>query len=140
MLALLKAIKVTFLSPRFAPHTARFFQQQRFHSVYTYIPTMSTPTPGKKTVYYGTFIHSLSLSNLDISPSGAIGVDESGRIAFIERNASALQEILTKYPEWAEDGGRVVRAKKGGFFFPGFVGECKISSHWGRSMETQADL
>ncbi|CAI6339972.1 unnamed protein product [Periconia digitata] len=69
-----------------------------------------------KTVYAGAFVHSISLTELEICENGAIGVDEAGVIQFIERNGSE---------EWKEKEGwqsaKVVRLDGKGFFFPGFI-------------------
>lgn len=52
-----------------------------------------------RTVYFGTFVHSKSLEELDISHNTAVFVDENGRIAAIERglpNVFAVNEVLLK--------------------------------------------
>ena len=83
--------------------------------------TSSALIPGsRRTLYYGTFIHSRTITCLDIITQGAIGVDDSGRIAFVERDVRSLEEVVSKFPEWA--GVRIVRTPKGGFFFPGLIG------------------
>lgn len=97
--------------------------QERNHSFCTSTMPISTSTftSTKNTIYYGTFIHSLSPSTLDICHQGAIGVDENGKIEFVERDVKSLEEVLSRHPKWAATG-RVVKAKDGGFFFPGFIG------------------
>nr|CAG8441123.1 15650_t:CDS:2 [Entrophospora candida] len=52
-------------------------------------------------VFYGTLIHSLSLSNLEIIQDALLGVDTLGKIAFVEKN--------------------VIRLTKKQFLMPGFV-------------------
>ncbi|KAF8453665.1 hypothetical protein BGX38DRAFT_1090368 [Terfezia claveryi] len=84
--------------------------------------TSSTLTPGtrsRKTIYYGTFIHSRTITNLDIINQGAIGVDDSGKIAFVERDVESPEKLFSKFPEWV--GVRVLQTPKDGFFFPGFI-------------------
>ncbi len=67
-------------------------------------------------MYVGPFIHCKLLKELDICESGAIGVDEDGKIAFIDRDATD-----TKSREgWNE--AKTIRAPNNGFFFPGFIG------------------
>lgn len=73
------------------------------------------PSSPEKTLYFGAFIHSTSLSILDRCASGVIGVDESGKIAFISRDADEDQ-----IPEgW--QSAKTVTLEGEGFFFPGFV-------------------
>lgn len=84
--------------------------------------TASTLAPkprSRKTLYYGTFIHSRTITSLDIITQGAIGVDDSGKIVFVERDVESLSGVFSKFPEWK--GVRIVRTPEGGFFFPGFI-------------------
>jgi len=83
------------------------------------IDTPRTMTP-KRTVYIGPFVHSKSLQDLDICQNGVIGVDEHGKIAFIERAESDGAAAAEKH-SW--DSYDVVRITDNGFFFPGFVGK-----------------
>ncbi|KAF2661138.1 guanine deaminase [Lophiostoma macrostomum CBS 122681] len=71
-----------------------------------------------KTIYFGSFVHSKTLTELDICEKGAIGVDEEGVIRFVERD-SEVENVLEKYGEWKD--AKVVRIKGNGFFFPGFI-------------------
>ncbi|KAK8253500.1 guanine deaminase [Phyllosticta capitalensis] len=73
----------------------------------------------EKTVYVGTFVHSKSLQELDICERGVIGVDETGKIAFIERHTVDLETILKEHEGWS--GAKVVKGHENGFFFPGFI-------------------
>lgn len=84
--------------------------------------TPSTNSKLEKSIYLGPFVHSASLSTLDICPTGAIGVDESGKIAFVDREADVQQDgYVCSKAGW--EGAKVVRIKDYGFFFPGFIGE-----------------
>merc|ERR1711939_827661 len=70
-----------------------------------------------KTIYAGTFIHCRSLTELEICPNGVIGVDESGKIAFVCQN-------VNEDPAPSEDGwkdAKVVQTPENGFLFPGFI-------------------
>ncbi|KAF2236169.1 guanine deaminase [Viridothelium virens] len=69
-------------------------------------------------VYVGAFAHCKSLEELDICDAGAIGVGESGRIEFIERDVDDISSVLEKQG-WK--GVKVVKIKDHGFFFPGFI-------------------
>ncbi|KAK8238437.1 hypothetical protein HDK90DRAFT_225650 [Phyllosticta capitalensis] len=73
----------------------------------------------QKTVYVGTFVHSKSLQELDICERGVIGVDVTGKIAFIERHTVDLETILKEHEGWS--GAKVVKGHENGFFFPGFI-------------------
>jgi len=87
----------------------------------------------RKTIYVGTFIRSLSLANLEILEDAAVGVDENGIIAFIEKDVKEpeLDEVVEQKYGWKEP-----HTVKGGgdstaFFFPGFIGQysCSKMSH-----------
>jgi guanine deaminase len=77
-----------------------------------------------KKVFYGTFIHSISLERLEILEKAAIGVNEKGIIAFIYKDVDESElaaKVKTKYgwETWEtikRDSGSIT------FFFPGFVG------------------
>ncbi|KAF2748025.1 guanine deaminase [Sporormia fimetaria CBS 119925] len=71
-----------------------------------------------KTVYLGTFVHCVSLSDLEISEKGAIGVDENGVIQFVEKNVD-LAQVHEKHSDWKE--AKVTELKGNSFFFPGFI-------------------
>ncbi|KAF2457836.1 hypothetical protein BDY21DRAFT_285354 [Lineolata rhizophorae] len=77
------------------------------------------PNSGR-TIYYGAFVHCKSLQELDICESGAIGVGEDGKIAFIERGVSdiGLDGVKQTY-DWGN--AEEVRVNDEGFFFPGFI-------------------
>lgn len=84
----------------------------------------------KHTLYIGPFVHSKSLHDLEICQKGIIGVDELGKIAFIERTGSDGEggedgEAVAKKHGW--DSYNVVRIKDNGFFFPGFIGKKDIN-------------
>ena len=72
----------------------------------------------EKTIYSGPFVHSKSLTELDICEDGAIGVDETGKIAFVLRDRQSEQVPATD--GW--DQARKVSIEGPGFFFPGFIG------------------
>ncbi|KAH8732518.1 guanine deaminase [Phaeosphaeriaceae sp. PMI808] len=80
---------------------------------------MAASVPISKTIYLGPFAHSKSLTELDICGQGAIGVDENGIIAFVERNIQPKEDIKTRKPEWRN--AQIVKIKGNGFFFPGFI-------------------
>ena len=77
----------------------------------------------RRTVYFGTFAHTVSQDYLSILEHAAVGVDEDGRIAFIKDVGDAL-DTTVRTNGWQDYD--VVRAESSGtvgFWFPGFVGE-----------------
>lgn len=72
----------------------------------------------EKTIYVGPFVHCISLQELEICPDAAIGVDEAGKIAFIDRESDGSSPSAKE--EWKE--AKVVKIPDNGFFFPGFIG------------------
>lgn len=68
-----------------------------------------------KTVYVGPIIQSKSLTELDINLNGSIGVDENGKILFIE-----CDQLARSDKEWME--ADFVHLGENEFFFPGFIG------------------
>ena len=72
----------------------------------------------EKSIYLGPFVHSKTLKDLDICTTGAIGVDEHGKIAFIDRNAS-LSNYSPSDSAWST--AKIVSIPDAGFFFPGFI-------------------
>lgn len=68
-----------------------------------------------KTVYVGPIIQSKSLTELDINLHGSIGVDENGKIIFVERDQLARSDN-----EWME--ADFIHLGKNEFLFPGFIG------------------
>lgn len=80
---------------------------------------MRSAAPLQRAIYFGPFVHSKILQELDLCENGVIGVDEKGKIAFVERDASSAGSQLSK-PGW--DSAKVVQVPGNGFLFPGFIG------------------
>jgi hypothetical protein len=76
----------------------------------------------KRSIYLGAFVHCTSLQHLDICEAAAIGVDSDGKIAFIERDVGDISTYAL--PEGWENA-KTIKIHDQGFFFPGFIGECK---------------
>ena len=68
-----------------------------------------------KTVYVGPIIQSKSLTELDFNLHGSIGVDENGKILFVER-----EQVARSDKEWLD--AEFVHLGENEFFFPGFIG------------------
>lgn len=77
-----------------------------------------------KTIYVGPFVHCVSLQEIEICTTGAIGVDESGKIAFVDRDVQ-VDGYSSQRDEWK--GAKLVRISDQGFFFPGFIGSSTLS-------------
>lgn len=78
----------------------------------------------KNTVYYGTFIHSKSLDELEYLHNTAVFVDKEGKIVAIERECdlTATLSITVSKLGWNPDVS-IEALRDGQFFFPGFIGE-----------------
>jgi hypothetical protein len=83
-------------------------------------------SPPLKTIFIGPFVHCKSLEELDICEHGAIGVDEKGVIAFIERDVQGQDaDPVSKKHGWVNP--KVVKIYDTGFFFPGFIGKLEVT-------------
>lgn len=79
----------------------------------------------QQTLYEGNLVHALNPEKLTYAFESHIGVDESGKIAFIEQHSSA-SDVLAKHG-WASytpivSATEVMRTRNAtAFFFPGFI-------------------
>ncbi|KAK4701263.1 guanine deaminase, partial [Phenoliferia sp. Uapishka_3] len=77
-------------------------------------------SPLPRRVFYGSLIHSLTLTNLEVLPSALLGINQAGIIAFLDKSISPDQvEATIKSHGW--EGAELVRLKRGEFLCPGFV-------------------
>lgn len=74
-----------------------------------------------KELFVGTFVHSLSLSKLEIGENGVIGVD-NGKIVFVEKNVKDL-EAIKKARDFEEAKTTILSGCQ--FLLPGFI-DCHI--------------
>ena len=90
--------------------------------------TLPPPCPGPvpeqaitpRRVFYGTLIHSLTLTKLEFIRNGLLGVDEAGVIAFLEKDVEAGQVGgMLAAAGW--DGVQVTVLNRGEFLIPGCV-------------------
>ncbi|VVT53885.1 uncharacterized protein SAPINGB_P003799 [Magnusiomyces paraingens] len=85
---------------------------------------MTVDTKPTFTIYYGTFVNPVSISDLEYVVTGAIGVnDKSGTIEFVERNVSSVDQVLAdKASLLVQYTVNVISNtdKQASFFFPGF--------------------
>lgn len=95
-----------FLSTWDTPHVHACHPRHRKDT--PHLGTVLTTTLNmRRTAYYGTFVHSKSLEELEISHNTAVFVDENGRIAAIEKNLPsvfAAHEVLVRLG-WTESTG-----------------------------------
>ncbi|MCJ1289535.1 hypothetical protein MMC34_001068 [Xylographa carneopallida] len=78
----------------------------------------------KRTVYIGTFVHSLSLEAIEVVEHGIVGVDEKGIITFVEKDytVAGLKEVVKSQHGWQEwETVMVGDGPSTTFLFPGFV-------------------
>jgi guanine deaminase len=82
---------------------------------------MSPPT---KLLFLGSFVHCKNLDELEAWHDSAVLVDERGVIVAIEKDTDLQYAKNTIIPRigWEEREYTVKQAKKGEFFFPGFIG------------------
>ena len=78
-----------------------------------------------RTIYCGTLIHSVSLTDLDVLERSIIGVGEDGLVKFIERDVRLEDVTKLVKQKYGWVGINVVRGDGTGrgFWFPGFVGK-----------------
>jgi hypothetical protein len=60
-----------------------------------------------KELFFGTFVHSLSLGDLEVGENGVIGV-ENGKIVFIENNVKDLEAVEKSH---GFEGAKVTRVQ-----------------------------
>jgi guanine deaminase len=70
-------------------------------------------------IFIGPFVHCKSQHEFDICEDGAIGVDDTGKIAFIERDVKDA-DLAAKKHGW--QSFEVIKVRDQGFYFPGFIG------------------
>ncbi|GAA5862532.1 hypothetical protein JCM3774_001050 [Rhodotorula dairenensis] len=80
----------------------------------------STPT---KRVFYGTLVHSLSLTEIEYLKDALLGVDEVGVIAFLERDVPSAAEVDRRLDAhgWSRHEVQVVEMKRSEFLMPGLI-------------------
>ena len=74
-----------------------------------------------KELFIGTFVHSLSLAQLEIGENGVIGVDNS-KIVFVEKNVKDLEAIKKAHDF---EGAKTTVLSGSQFLLPGFI-DCHI--------------
>ncbi|KAI1435268.1 guanine deaminase [Xylaria sp. CBS 124048] len=85
---------------------------------------MSPPKLAKNQIFFGTFIHSKSLGQLEYLHSTTVGVDVSGKIVAMETGLGqheAIQTLCTRLNWSANDVTITVAQGERQFFFPGFI-------------------
>lgn len=88
-------------------------------------PSRLDKAKGRNQVFFGTFVHSKTLGELEYLHNAAVYVDASGKIVAIETNCSQQKAAETLYAGlgWSLDSVAVTVARDARqFYFPGFVG------------------
>ena len=73
-------------------------------------------------LFVGTFVHSLSLAQLEIGENGVIGVD-NGKIVFVEKDVKDLEAIKKAHNFEGEAKTTILSGSQ--FLLPGFI-DCHI--------------
>jgi guanine deaminase len=77
-------------------------------------------------VFFGTFVHSKSLGELEYVHNAAICVDAAGKIVAVEPNCGQQKAVETLYARlgWGLDNVAITVARnERQFYFPGFIGK-----------------
>ncbi|KAI0914669.1 guanine deaminase [Ustulina deusta] len=85
---------------------------------------MTLPKLDTNQVFFGTFIHSKSLGELEYLHNTAVCVDTSGKIVAVEADCNLQKAVETLYDRlgWSPDDVVITEARdKREFFFPGFI-------------------
>lgn len=76
--------------------------------------------PTRRRAFYGTLVHSLSLTEIEYVHDALLGVDEAGRIAFVERSVQAEQvEERLEAHGWTGENVQRIELKRDEFLMPG---------------------
>ncbi|TKA57415.1 hypothetical protein B0A53_00644 [Rhodotorula sp. CCFEE 5036] len=83
---------------------------------------LGTPSLSKR-VFYGTLVHSLSLTEIEYLENALLGVDENGVIAFLDKAVSSAADVDQRLEAhgWSRQDAQVVELKRGEFLMPGLI-------------------
>lgn len=72
-------------------------------------------------MFYGTLVHSLSLTEIEYLENALLGVDENGVIAFLDKAVSSAADVDQRLEAhgWSRQDAQVVELKRGEFLMPG---------------------
>lgn len=72
-------------------------------------------------MFYGTLVHSLSLTEIEYLENSLLGVDENGVIAFLDKEVSSAADVDQRLEAqgWSRQDAQVVEMKRGDFLMPG---------------------
>lgn len=87
-----------------------------------------SPSSSRKQVIYGRLVHSKSLSHLEILRKAAIGVDEKGRIAFVDPDVSSVDAAAEKHPGFEHAARTTLKPLQ--FLFPGLIDTHLHAPQW----------
>lgn len=90
------------------------------------------PPPPIPTLYYGSYVHSLTLDDLEYTLDALIYIPSSGKIEWIEKDVpkELVQEVAGKHGLILGDGNEVELVELGEdeFLCPGFVDTHTVST------------
>ena len=72
-------------------------------------------------MFYGTLVHSLSLTEIEYLENALLGVEENGVIAFLDKAVSSAADVDRRLQAhgWSRQDAQVVKLKRGEFLMPG---------------------
>lgn len=86
---------------------------------------VAAPLPTSKSTkraFYGTLVHSLSLTEIEYLEDALLGVDERGTIAFLEKSVQQDQvDARLQAHGWAAGEVQVIEMQRGEFLMPGYA-------------------
>ncbi|POY72527.1 hypothetical protein BMF94_4353 [Rhodotorula taiwanensis] len=89
------------------------------------MPSVAAPLPTSKSTkraFYGTLVHSLSLTEIEYLEDALLGVDERGTIAFLEKSVQQDQvDARLQAHGWAAGEVQVIEMQRGEFLMPGLI-------------------
>lgn len=90
-------------------------------------------------MFYGSLVHSLSLTEIEYLENALLGVDEYGVIAFLDKAVSSTADVdqLLEAHGWSRQDTLVVEMKRGEFLVPGWVNDG--GNHYLKSTDKGAD-
>lgn len=94
----------------------------------TMMSSSSSPSSSRKQVIYGRLVHSKTLSDLEILPKAAIGVDEKGCISFVDPNVSSVEAAVEKHRGFGEAARTTLKPLQ--FLFPGLIDTHLHAPQW----------
>jgi guanine deaminase len=81
-----------------------------------------------KIIFYGRIVHSKSLKCLQIYTKAALGVNDDGKISFLDEDVTSGEEAALKYAGFRD--AKIMTLKPLQFLFPGFIDTHMHAPQW----------